>query len=73
MANREKIYRTRYRELGYVHQDRNLWRFVDLTDEGAHYTGPHYRTKAELLADLERQAWVFGCEGADRNEGSFNH
>lgn len=64
MANRETIHRTRYKELGYVHQDTNLWRFVDLTDGGAHYVGYHYRTRAELLADLDRYAWEFGCEEA---------
>lgn len=67
MANRETIYKTRYQELGYAHLDTNLWRFVDLIDGGTIFgacTGPHYRTKAELLADLDRYAREFGCEGA---------
>lgn len=51
---------TRYPELSYMQQDRNLWRFV-FTGDGAEATvGPQYRTKAELLADLERYAREWG-------------
>lgn len=53
---------TRYPELAYESVTRGLWRFVDVST-GSH-VGPHYRTKAELLADLERFAAVFGCDGA---------
>lgn len=50
---------TRYKELGYVHVTQNLWRLVDLAT--GHVVGPLYRTRAELLADLDRYARVFGC------------
>ena len=54
--------RTRYTELGYRKDGPNLWR-ICATDDGS-AVGPHYRTKAELLADLERFAAEFGCEDA---------
>lgn len=41
---------TRFAGLGYMRQDRALWRFVD-TETGA-TIGALYRTKAELMADL---------------------
>ena len=50
---------TRYAELSYRQQDRALWRFVD--NETGAAVGPHYRTKGELFADLERYAALFGC------------
>lgn len=45
---------TRFKELGYRKTMPGLWRFVD-AETGAD-VGPQYRTKAELLADLERYA-----------------
>lgn len=50
----DRIYKTRFPELGYTLSEPGLWRVVDLST-GAH-VGPHYRSKAELLADLERYA-----------------
>lgn len=45
---------TRFKELRYERVSRGLWRFVD-AETGAH-VGPHYPTRAELLADLARYA-----------------
>ena len=54
----KKLHRTRFKGLGYIHQDKNLWRVVDLHDgiNTNHVVGPHYRSKTELLGDLERYA-----------------
>ena len=58
--------RTRYKELDYFNDDANLWRiYTGGTDDGS-AVGPHYRTKAELLADLDRFAAEFGCEDAQK-------
>jgi hypothetical protein len=52
------VCRTRFPDLNYQRQwDR--WRFV--TSEDGATVGPPYRSKAELLADLERYAGVYGC------------
>ena len=52
---------TRFKELGYRHDSERNWRIVDIMDGGESSIGPYYVTKAELLADLERFAEVFGC------------
>jgi hypothetical protein len=52
---------TRFSELSYCQHGRELWRFVD--NQSGATVGPHYRTKAELLSDLERYATLFGCVG----------
>lgn len=49
---------TRYPSLGYWQAAPNLWRIVD-RESGAEI-GAHYRTKAELLADLENVARSYG-------------
>ena len=49
-----------YDTLAYREVAPGLWRIYDITDRPA-AVGPHYRTKSELLADLERFAEVFGC------------
>ena len=51
---------TRYRELGYRRDAPDLWRIVDRNGDAV--VGPQYRTKAELLADLDRFAAEFGAE-----------
>ena len=56
---------TRFSELGYTHVTRNLWRNVDIST--GNVVGPHYRSKAELLADLERYAALFGCCAAHKH------
>jgi hypothetical protein len=52
--------RTRFAELGYRCDGPSLWRIYDITDT-PQPVGPQYRTKAELLADLDRYAKNFGC------------
>lgn len=48
--------------LWFKQTGRGLWRFYVYTDERDCFSvvGPHYRTKAELLADLERYATDYG-------------
>jgi len=56
---------TRFEELGYRQDGPNLWRIYDIMDpDSPGAVGPHYKTKAELLADLEDYAAGFGCAGA---------
>lgn len=52
---------TRYLELGYRNDGRGLWRIYALDGTPA-AVGPHYASKAELLADLNRYAKEYGCE-----------
>lgn len=58
MKNGYTIVPTRFPELGYTKVAPGLWRCVDITSLAEYqfvpFVGPHYRTKAELLADLER-------------------
>lgn len=53
------IRRTRFPELNYQRQW-DCWRIVTADDEAA--IGPQYRSQAELLADLDRYASVYGCK-----------
>ena len=57
----EGVRDTRFPELGYKQIDLNCWMVIDKSDY--RQVGPQYRTKAELLADLERYAVAFGCAG----------
>jgi hypothetical protein len=57
MSNRP----TRFAELQYTTYC-GIWRIVDA--ETGNTVGPVYKTKAELLADLERYAKEFGCTNA---------
>jgi len=52
-------HRTRYRELEFAKIEPGCWQFIDA--ETKSQIGPHYASKAELLADLERYAREFGC------------
>jgi len=52
---------TRLPELSYEKHAAGLWRII-ATDTGQ-AIGPHYASKAELLADLERYAREYGCYG----------
>lgn len=57
------VRKTRFDGLGYLAPDKQgePWRFVDTTDSTRHaVVGPHYRTKEELLADLDRYAKEYG-------------
>ena len=57
----ESIRPTRFPELGYRKDGPSLWRiYADM--ESA--VGPFYRTKVELLGDLERYAHFYGCADA---------
>lgn len=56
--------RTRFDELQFARIAPGVWRIVDA--ETGHVVGPHYGSRAELLADLERFAAFFGCEGTIR-------
>jgi hypothetical protein len=59
--------KTRYKELEYRKDGPTLWRICETPSSEANSAiGPHYRTKAELLADLERFAAEFGCEDAQK-------
>ena len=51
---------TRYPELGYRQDDHELWRIYSMDGTPA-AVGPQYRSKAELLADLDRYAKEYGC------------
>ena len=55
---------TRFKELGYRCDGPSLWRIYDIRDDPPAAVGPFYKTKAELLADLDRYAAEFGCEGS---------
>ncbi len=50
--------RTRYAELAYEQQDAGLWRIIDIVGTAI---GPQYKSRAELLADLDRFAQEFGA------------
>ena len=50
---------TRYAQLCYEEQDTNLWRIIDTDTRAA--VGPHYKSRAELFADLDRFARAFGA------------
>ena len=52
--------KTRYPELMYRQAFPGVWRFVG---DGCDI-GPHYASKSELLADLDRFAAEYGCDGA---------
>lgn len=51
---------TRYKDLGFRQDAPSLWRIIAMDTLCA--VGPHYKTKAELLADLDRYAAEYGCE-----------
>lgn len=60
MAQWPKYSATRFDILGLSQCGRSLWRYVALDEPSKldcpNVVGPHYRTKAEALADLERYA-----------------
>jgi hypothetical protein len=57
-----KIRDTRYAELGYAQIDNFTWQHIDKSTGSQ--VGPQHRTKAGLLADTDRYAFFFGCDGA---------
>lgn len=66
-----KLYKTRFTEIGFTLNSPGDWRFVDLSDaqdgnkDHMHCVGASYATKAELLASVERYAAEYGCDGAN--------
>lgn len=51
---------TRYKNLGYRQDDKDLWRFYDMETESS--VGYQYKSKSELMGDLERYAKEYGAE-----------
>jgi hypothetical protein len=66
------LYKTRFSEIGFTMVEPGFWRFVDLSDaqdgnkDRMHAIGVSYATKAELLANVERYAAEYGCEGSNK-------
>lgn len=56
--NEPKLNKTRWPDLKYYNVKRGLWRIVVAPDWRV--VGPHYASKAELLADLTRYATEYG-------------
>lgn len=52
---------TRFPELQFRKDAPNVWRIIDA--ETGNAIGQWYRSRIELLADLERRAAEFGCAG----------
>ena len=63
-VNEIKISKTRFAGLGFANINpagAAVWRVIDLHDAGREaVVGPIYKTKAELLADLDRYAASWG-------------
>jgi hypothetical protein len=65
------LHKLRFSEIGYTLNSPGDWRFVDLSDaqdgnkDRMHCIGASYPTKAELLANVERYAAEYGCNGAN--------
>jgi hypothetical protein len=52
IPNATAVRPTRYELLGYTQDAPNCWRVVELQSGQERRTGPIYKSKAELLADL---------------------
>lgn len=62
--------KTRFPELGYEKQDSNLWRIIDMADGRNSAIGPIYKTKGELLGDLNRFASeYYGWDTSMKTDG----
>ena len=67
-----KLYKTRFTEIGFTLNSPGDWRFVDLSDaqdgnkDHMHCIGASYPTKEQLLLNVERYAAEYGCDGANR-------
>lgn len=59
-VNKIRIYKTREPEMGYANITKGLWMFISLQDGSESQVGPHYASKAELLADTERYLTSWG-------------
>jgi hypothetical protein len=54
------IHKTRVPEMGYAKITDGLWMFISLEDGRKSQVGPHYASKAELLADAHRYLTEYG-------------
>ena len=65
MLPTEQVTKTQYQDLAYVCEGKTKWRIVDTAFVNANgrfaRTGPIYKGKDDLLADLERYAKMYGC------------
>lgn len=59
VVNPMKLHATRFPELQYAHLMPGVWRLIDAST--GQTIGHNYKTRLELLADLERVAHDFGC------------
>ena len=62
---KDTITPTRYPELGIAQHGPGLWRIISDGDYYKGATGPHYATKGEAFADLDRFASLYGATGAE--------
>ena len=69
MPESMQVRQTRYQAFGYRQDGPSLWRVYDITDlDSPAAVGPQYRTKGELLADLQRYAEEYGCDSWTRQQ-----
>lgn len=61
-ATEYKITKTRFATLGLMRVTATNWRFCDVSEDRPAVVGPHYATKTEALADLDRYAREYGLE-----------
>lgn len=61
--------KTRFPELSYTNDGPDFWRFC-ASEDGVE-VGQIYKTKAALLADLERYAAEYGCEGTEPSKEDY--
>jgi hypothetical protein len=66
------LYSTRFKEIGFTMSEPGRWRFVDITDapdgnkDKMHEIGRDYPTREQIIANVERFAAEFGCDGANK-------
>lgn len=65
----DETHATRYMELGYRQRKPGLWRIVALDTDND--VGPHYRTKRDLLKDLDDYAETFGATPRTNPRGAY--
>ena len=65
MGKYDRIYKTRFTELGFTMIEPGCWQFLNLADGEPSQVGTHYASKAELMANIERYAAEYGCDGAN--------
>lgn len=61
------MYKTRFSELRFTMIAHGCWRFVDVMEpDNPALVGSSYPTREQLVANIERFAAEYGCEGADK-------